>query len=226
MAVATRIQERARKLRDEQNNLQKLMLQLEEIRKVKEREILANRAHRQRQLTTTIARSQVELDLFRAQDRVHEQRAKNDQMEVGTQAVKEESEKIQAQLQEDIENMYAPHEMEMERYRKVLESKAQKAQKRQEELDKMESNIRRLKQAEKELLEDRKLLNAECEHLQREDGRVLQQMNDLSDENQKLLAQVRKDIRSQTKYAVSVLTTGSLALHTPVGLLLYPREPS
>jgi hypothetical protein len=193
MAVAVRIQERARKLREEQNNLQKMTLQLEQIRKGKEQELKSNRAHRQNQLKCTIARSQVELDLFRAQGRVREQRANNDKMEVGTKVVKEESEKIQSQLQNDIENLYAPHEIQMEKYRELLISKTQTGQRRQDELDKIESNIRRLKQAENELLEDRKSMIADWENLQKEDGKALQEIESLSVENRQLLAQVRHD---------------------------------
>jgi chromosome segregation ATPase len=193
MALATRIQERARTLREEQQNLQKMTLQLEQTRKAKEQELKTNRAHRQNQLKGAISRSQVELDLFRAQDRVQGQRAKNDNMEVGTKTVKEETEQIQSRLQKDIENVYAPHEMEMEKYRKMLECKTQKAQKRQDEIDKIESNIRRLKQAERELLEDRKSLIADCENLQREDGIALQEIENLSAENKQLLSQVREN---------------------------------
>lgn len=199
MALATRIQERARKLREEQNNLQKTMLQLEQTRKVKEQELQTNRAHRQNQLKCGIARNQVELDLFRAQDKVQEQRAKNEKLKVGTQAVKEESEKVQAHLQNDIENIYAPHEMEMERYRKLLESKTRAIRRRQKELDKIETSIRRLKQAESELLKDRKSLIADCESLQREDGEALREIDCLSAENKQLIAQVRQSHHSSTK---------------------------
>ena len=139
MAVAARIQERAKRLLEEQNNLQDAKAQLEQSRTLHKQETQRTRDGKRRMLHASIARNQVELTLFSIQDKIKEQRIKNQQMENRTRSIKEACDMIQAQFNSDVETLYAPHEMEMESCRKRLEDKKEMAQ---EQLDRLEQDPR------------------------------------------------------------------------------------
>ncbi len=194
LAVATRIQERARRLLEEQTNLQKFKVQLEQIRNLKEKEMQTNRDEKRKQLEGIIARNQTELNLFALQDSVKEQKIKNQEVISRTRSIKDECERIQAQFNDHVETMYAPHEMELELYRKTLETHIENARKRQNKIDRIQSNIRQIEETERKLLQDKVSLIMECERFQKEELERVQDISNLAEEVKQALSKVSRSI--------------------------------
>ena len=191
MAVATRIQERSRRLLEDQTTLRKAKVQLEKIRKRKDRELQQNRATRKCLLVGVIARHRTELELYQAQDRIQHQGNKIHRMESTTQSVRDQTEQIQSQFRNDVEAIYAPHQMKIERCHRLLEAKNLAAQRRQDQAENIKSDIRRLKQARNELRVDRKSLMDACHSLQKEEGQGLQEISNVAMLVRQALAKVR-----------------------------------
>lgn len=199
LAVAARIQERAQRLLEEQNNLLQSKEQLARAISLKEQELQTSRDEKRKNLEGSIARNQTELKLFHVQDKVKEQKIKNHQLEIVTKSIKEECDKIQARFNNLVESLYAPHEMEMEKYRTILELKRQNAQKQQHSVDGIESKIRKLVQAEKKLIQDKLTLSRECEELQKEEREGVQLISSLAADVKQALSQVRASVFKESE---------------------------
>lgn len=191
LGVASHIQEKCKRRMEEQENLKKAKEQLQQIRKRKDHEVQANRTTRKSLLEVVIARHQTELELYRSHSRLQEQRNKIRRMEETTQTVKDETELLQTQFQNDVEEVYAPHQMEMERYRDILQAKNKAAKRHQEQSEKVKEKIRGLKQARFELRMERTTLLDEKERFQKEEWGGLQEVASLATKVREALSKVR-----------------------------------
>lgn len=200
LLLATRLQQLAQNHAAAKTKLQEEKDLLAQAHASKTQAIEAHRAQRRLQLEHTISQSQAELDLFDAQDAVKEQKAQNHEIHARTQAIKDQSEQVEQKFQQDVETLYAPHEMEMEGYRDVLETKIRKQQKLHDQLSKLNSDISRLKHSEEKLGQDRLALEQACEALKVEEASGLEQVADLAKQVRITLSQ-RTDLKKALREA-------------------------
>lgn len=191
VAVASRIQERARNLMEEQHKLHMAHDQLEDAHQKKAGEITANLASRKSLLEGVIARHQKELELYRTQGRLDEQQKKNQQMQASVRTVKDKTARSQVGFQNELETVYALHQMEMERYRGVLDAKTHSARRSKIAFDMLKSNTQRLRCAIHKLRSDRKSIVEDCQKFHSEEQECMEDVSNLAKKVREALSKVR-----------------------------------
>jgi chromosome segregation ATPase len=189
VAVAARIQDRAMQLLSEQTKLNAAKTELKRIQDEAKKETQVNHSRRRKLLETTNSRNGVELELCKARGRINSYRKSIDILQQETQRTELETTKVQAQWQDDVKNIYSPHQLQMELYRKSLEAALEvnerRTIKRLKRLEQYGANSRRLKEEEGHLRQ-------ECSTLEAETLALAKSEEDGDEEVSSLATQVRE----------------------------------
>lgn len=189
VAVAARIQDRAMQLHAEQTKLNTVLAELDKTRDEARKETAVNSSRRRNMLEAINSRNGIELELYQARDKIDGYRTTIQKLQQETEIIEEAIAKAQAQWKDDVQNLYSPHQLEMELYQQTLEAaleaREQRSRQRAEQLEKLETKARDLKEREE-------CLRLECTALREETQSLEKREDDEDKEVSSLASQVRE----------------------------------
>lgn len=189
-SLATRLHKKSVLLAQERNSLRELEDKLTETRALIDKAQQMNRDVHRRELQQIIAQHQAELSLFDAQDELTRARSSIEEVEAGTQAIKEENESLHAQWSQELETVYAPHELLLQGFFQRLKEAQENSKKKQETIERIQSAVRRLKDSRKEMIREHHIIIDEIARFKEEEGAGVSNMSNLATQVKQALAQV------------------------------------
>jgi chromosome segregation ATPase len=194
VAVAARIQDRAMQLLLEQTKLNDAKTELQKIQDSARKESQVNDSRRRILLATTNSRNGVELELYKARDKISDYKKLIQKLREETQKIEDQTKKVEAQWKDDVENIYSRCQLEMELYQHSLETSLQaneqRANQRVEQLDQLEARARNLNEEEGALRRACQTLETDIERLEREEEDGDEEVSSLALEVREALAEV------------------------------------
>jgi hypothetical protein len=174
-AVAARIQDRAMQLHAEQTNLRAARTHLETLLETEKEEVApVNRSMRRNLLTATNHRNGVELELYNARDKIDFYLQTIQHLANDIEAIQDATERVGDQWQDDVNDLYSRHHLDMEVYKQSwevsLEAKSRLQLQREEKRNAVQSSILEMERIESST-------RSESERL-REDIVTLEQTDD------------------------------------------------
>ena len=174
MAVATRIQERARILMEERSKVKSTEPILLELRMAREKEQAINDRRRKHLLESINERNGVELGIFDLRDAIQDL---NENIRVAQQKRIESTERIRVRMEERIQDataFYGPNLAQMECYAKVLEtvveSKERAVERRRKRLQKLRDELANSKTNEERIRRETETTIREANMLREQGG--------------------------------------------------------
>jgi chromosome segregation ATPase len=167
VAIATRIQERARILVTEREKLQTAKARLTELEQIHQREQQINDQYRRHFLQCTNARNEVELEIFNVRDQI--QAAENAIEDYEQERIhwEEQLEGIKKESEQMVESTYGPQQVKMELFLKAFEATVQakkdKIQKRRDRLEAIHKECETLKKQHEDYQKQTKQVREEIE---------------------------------------------------------------
>lgn len=188
--LAARLHKKSVLLAQERNKLREVEELLERTRPQIEEGHKTNRQVRRQELEQLMAQHRAELDFFELQDELTKERAAKDKVEEEIQAIRAENECLQAQWNRELEAVYAPHELMLQGFLQAIQKESEISTERTENLGRLQSTARRLKQSRKEMLRDRLTMLDETARLKEEANRSVSDISNLSTQVKQALVQV------------------------------------
>ena len=200
VAIATRIQERARLLVTEREKLQTAKVRLTELEQIHQREQQINDQYRRHLLQCTNARNDVELEIFNVRDQIQAAESAIEDYEQERVQWEDQLEDIQKESQQKVESTYGPQQVKMELFLKAFEATVQakkdKIQKRRDRLETIQKECETLKKQHEDYQEQTKQVKDDIE--KEKQSNVLQEdqqeISSLSRRVREAIAEVSKNL--------------------------------
>jgi chromosome segregation ATPase len=194
-ALAARIQDRATQFISEQTKLQSLAAELEHTRAVEQNESDTNTSLRRDLLETTCSRHSIELEIYDAREKTNSHMQSIQTLEEETEKIKEETETVETKWENDIKNIYAPHQSKIELYTQAIEfareTRESKINEKRQRHEAVEERIQRLKDEEEHFRRQSRDLQMQITGLEKEELQGDAQVSSLATQVQSALSEVR-----------------------------------
>jgi chromosome segregation ATPase len=208
VAVAARIQDRAMQLHAEQTKLNTVLAELDKTRHEAQKETDVNSSRRRNMLEAINSRNGIELELYQARDKIDGYRTTIQKLQQETEIIEEAIAKAQAQWKDDVQNLYSPHQLEMELYQQTLEAaldaREQRSRQRAEQLEKLETKARNLKEREECLRLECTILREGTQSLEKREDAEDKEVSSLASQVREALAKVSDNLLAASSNVIPI----------------------